>query len=163
MWTSSGPSAKRRVRTWAYHSATGKSWLRPPAPWTCTALSTIHSTVAGAAILIAWISVCAPLLPTVSMSQAALRVSSRSCSMRTRDSAIQSRMTPWSDSGLPKATRLAARSTMSSSERSAMPTRRMQGGMRPGPRRAWAMAKPAPSSPMRLLAGTRTSVKSISA
>ena len=61
--------------------------------------------MAGVAILIAWISVCAPLLPTVSISQAVLSTSSRSCSRRTRDSAIQSRTTPCSDSGLPNAVR----------------------------------------------------------
>src|SRR5680860_148707 len=44
LWTSSGPSAKRRVRIPANHSASGKSWLRPLAPWTWIALSTIHST-----------------------------------------------------------------------------------------------------------------------
>ena len=78
---------------------------RPPAPCTWIALSRIHWTVAGVAILIAWISVCAPLLPTVSISQAVLSTSSRSCSSRTRDSAIQSRTTPCSASGLPNATR----------------------------------------------------------
>ena len=77
----------------------------PPAPCTWIALSRIHSTVCGVAILIAWISVCAPWLPTVSISQAVLSTSSRSCSIRTRDSAIQSRTTPCSASGLPKATR----------------------------------------------------------
>ena len=56
----------------------------------------------------------APLLPTVSISHAVLRTSSRSCSIRTRDSAIQSRTTPWSAIGLPKATRSAARLHISS-------------------------------------------------
>ena len=36
---------------------------------------------------------------------------------------------------------------------------RMQWWIRPGPSRAWAIAKPSPSSPIRLLAGTRTSVE----
>src|SRR5690606_6632262 len=94
--TSSGPSANRSVRMPAYISASGKSWLRPPAPCTWIALSSTHWTVAGVAILMAWISVWAPLLPTVSMSHAVFRVSRRSCSIFTRDSAIQSRTTPWS-------------------------------------------------------------------
>jgi hypothetical protein len=42
------------------------------------------------------------------MSQAALS-SSRNCSTHTRDSAIQSRTTPCSASGLPKTTRASAR------------------------------------------------------
>ncbi len=37
-----------------------------------------------------------------------------------------------------------------------MPIERMQWWMRPGPRRAWAIMKPSPSLPSRLLAGTRT-------
>src|SRR5207245_1636554 len=49
-----------------------------------------HSTVDGVAILMAWISRCAPLLPTVSISQAVLRTSRRTCSTRTRASAIHS-------------------------------------------------------------------------
>src|SRR4029453_4226044 len=103
--TSSGPSANRSVRMPANHSASGKSWLNPPAPCTWIALSRIHSTVWGVAILMAWISVCAPRLPAVSMSHAVFRTRSRSCSMRTRDSAIQSRTTPWSAMGLPTAPR----------------------------------------------------------
>ena len=97
------------------------------------------------------------------MSQAVLSTSSRSCSTRTRDSAIQSRTTPCSAMGRPKATRSEARRHMASMATSAMPIERMQWWMRPGPSRAWAMAKPVPSSPMRLLAGTRTSVKRSSA
>ena len=72
MCTSSGPSANRSVRMPANISASGKSWLRPPAPWVWIALSRIHSTVFGVAILIAWISECAARLPWVSISQAAL-------------------------------------------------------------------------------------------
>jgi hypothetical protein len=32
LWTSSGPSAMRSVRMWAYISANGKNWVRPAAP-----------------------------------------------------------------------------------------------------------------------------------
>ena len=147
----------------AYAEASGKSCESPPAPCTWMALSRIHCTVCGVAILIAWISVCAPRLPTVSISQAVLSTSSRSCSMRTRDSAIQSRTTPWLASGRPKATRDAARRHISSIAASATPIARMQWWMRPGPKRAWAIANPAPSSPIRLETGTRTSVKRSSA
>ena len=38
-----------------------------------------------------------------------------------------------------------------------MPIARMQWWMRPGPSRAWAIAKPEPSSPSMFDAGTRTS------
>ena len=126
----------------AYDAASGKSWDSPPAPCTWIALSRISWTTFGVAILIAWISVCAPRLPTVSISQAVLSTSSRSCSTATRDSAIQSRTTPCSASGLPKATRPSARSHISSMARSATPIARMQWWIRPGPSRAWAMAKP---------------------
>jgi hypothetical protein len=50
----------------------------------------------------------------------------------------------------------AARSTISASARSATPIARMQWWMRPGPSRAWAIAKPMPSSASRFDAGTRT-------
>ena len=83
--TSSGPSAKRSVRTWAKASASGRSWLRPAAPWTRIALSTTHSTVCGVATLIAWISRRAARLPRVSMSHAVLSTSRRSCSTPFRD------------------------------------------------------------------------------
>ena len=117
----------------------------------------------GVAILMAWISVCAALLPTVSISQAALSTSSRSCSTRTRDSAIQSLITPCSASGLPKATRASARAHISSIARSATPIERMQWWIRPGPSRACAIANPSPSAAIRLAAGTRTSLNRISA
>lgn len=50
-----------------------------------------------------------------------------------------------------------------SSDRSAMPISLMQWWMRPGPRRPWAISKPRPSPRRRLLAGTLTSLNSISA
>ena len=161
--TSSGPSAKRSVRIAAYDAASGKSCERPPAPCAWMARSTISWTTLGVAILIAWISVCAPRLPTVSISQAVLSTSSRSCSTATRDSAIHSRTTPCCEQRRPKATRLSTRAHISSIARSATPIARMQWWIRPGPSRAWAIAKPSPSSPIRLDAGTRTSSKSSSA
>ena len=71
-------------------------------------MSRIHCTAAGVAILIAWISVCAPLLPAVSISHAVLSTSSRAASILTLDSAIQSCTTPCSASGLPNAVKLFA-------------------------------------------------------
>lgn len=111
----------------------------------------------------AWISVCAPRLPTVSISHAVFSTSSRSCSTVTRASAIQFCTTPCCASGLPKAVRDTARSHISSMARSAIPISRMQWWIRPGPRRACAMPKPPPSSPIRFVAGTRTSVNTTSA
>src|SRR5438309_1695798 len=86
----------------------------------------------AATTLMAEISVRAALLPSVSISQAALRQSSRACSISSRDSAAQPPMTPWLASGPPKAWRVSARSTMSSRVRSALPIRRMQCWVRPG-------------------------------
>ena len=126
MWTSSGPSANLSVRALAHSWASGKSWLTPPPPWAWIALSITHSAMAGVTILIAWISVCAPLLPTVSISHAVFSTSSRACSIRTRDSAIQSWMTPCSASGLPNAVLVRARVHMSSRACSAAPIIRMQ-------------------------------------
>ncbi len=79
-----------------------------------------------------------------------------------RLSAIHSWITPWCESGPPNAWRSRTRTVMSSSARSAAPMQRMQWWMRPGPRRACAMAKPPPSSPSTLVTGTRTSRKVIS-
>ena len=104
------------------------------------------------------------LLPTVSISQAALRVSRRAISISMRDSAIQSCTLARSANGWPKVTREAARAHISSSARSAAPIVRMQWWMRPGPRRAWAIKKPWPSSLSdQFEAGTRTSLKVTSA
>lgn len=121
------------------------------------------TTARGVAILIDWISVCAPRLPTVSISQAVFSTSSRSCSTVTRASAIQFCTTPCWASGLPKAVRATARRHISSIARSAIPISRMQWWMRPGPSRACAMANPPPSSPIRFAAGTRTPSKTTSA
>ena len=44
LWTSSGPSASRSVRAAAYSSASGKSWLTPPAPCNWMARSRISPT-----------------------------------------------------------------------------------------------------------------------
>ena len=140
--TSSGPSANRSDRALAHSWASGKSWLIPAAPCAWIALSITHSAIAGVPILMAWISECAPLLPTVSISQAVLSTSSLACSIRTRDSAIQPWMTLCSASGPPNAVRVATRRHISSSARSAAPISRMQWWMRPGPSRAWAIAKP---------------------
>src|SRR5690348_6774062 len=161
--TSSGPSAKRSVRALAHRWASGKSWLTPPPPCAWMARSITHCAIAGVTILIAWISACAPLLPTVSISHAVLSTSSRACSIRTLDSAIQSWITPCSARGLPNAVRLTARRHMSSRARSAAPISRMQWWMRPGPSRACAIANPVPSPEIRFSRGTRTLSKTTSA
>ena len=92
LWTSSGPSARRSVRRWAYIEASGKSSLMPPAPWTWMARSMILRATFGAATLMALISTAAALLPTVSISHAVLSVSKRTISSSMRASAIQSMM-----------------------------------------------------------------------
>ena len=63
---------------------------------------------------------------------------------------------------LPKAWRSSVRSVANSSANSHWPMARMQWCTRPGPRRAWAMAKPAPQSPSKWSAPTRTSRSTIS-
>src|SRR5216684_1413800 len=161
--TSSGPSAKRSVRALAHRWASGKSWLTPPPPCAWIALSITHSVIAGVTILIAWISPCAPLLPTVSISHAVLSTSRRACSILTLDSAIQSWTTPCSARVLPKAVRLAALVHISSRARSAAPISRMQWWMRPGPSRACAIANPSPSPEIMFSSGTLTLSKTTSA
>jgi len=81
---------------------------------------------AAARMEVAAISVCAAFLPAVSMSHAAFNVRRRASSIWMRDSAMRSRTTPWSASGLPKATRVCARMHMRSRARSASPIARMQ-------------------------------------
>ena len=78
-------------------------------------------------------------------------------SISMRDSAIQSCTSPFWATSVPNVVRCSARLTISSSAYSAAPIERMQWWMRPGPRRAWEMAKPPPSSPSRFSTGTRTS------
>ena len=79
------------------------------------------------------------------------------------ESAIQFCTVCFSASGPPWATRLTARSHIMSKARFDWPSQRMAWWILPGPRRSWASAKPAPSSPMRFSAGTRTESKMISA
>ncbi len=127
----------------------------PPAPWAWMARSITRNAMFGTATLIAAISVKAPLAPWLSISQAALSVSRRACSMSMRlvgdpllDHALLGKRTAEGDARSdPPAHRSRARS--------AAPIVRMQWWMRPGPRRAWAMANPPPSSPRRFEAGTR--------
>ena len=140
--TSSGPSAIRSVRSPAHIIASGVSSLTPAPPWVWIARSTTSRAIRGATTLMAAISLRAPFAPTVSIIHAALRVSSRACSIAIRDSAIHCCTTPWRASGLPNATRSTERRHIRSSARSAMPIARMQWWMRPGPSRAWAIAKP---------------------
>ena len=121
------------------------------------ARSTTLSATFGAATLMALISTAAALLPTVSISHAVFSVSSRTISSSMRASAIQSMMFERSASGGRTSRAVSARWHSSSSARSAAPMERMQWWMRPGPRRAWLMAKPSPSPASMFDAGTRTS------
>ena len=57
----------------------------------------------GATTLIIAISACAALLPALSIIQAAFNVNRRACSIWQRASAMRSRVTPWSETGRPKA------------------------------------------------------------
>jgi hypothetical protein len=121
------------------------------------ARSITQVATAGAATLIAETSMRAPRLPTVSMSQAVLSTSRRTCSIFTRASEIQLWTTPWSTIGRPKVDREAVRRQSISSARSAIPIARIAWWMRPGPSRSCASRNPSPSSPSRFAAGTRTS------
>ncbi len=138
----------------------GSPGCTPPAP--CSLDRPVDDPIdhaRGVAILMAWISVCAPRLPTVSISQAVFSTSSRSCSIG--DPGLRD---PVPDHALlrPAACRSAvagrARRHISSSARSAMPISRMQWWIRPGPSRACAIAKPPPSLADQVLgAAPRTS------
>ena len=119
------------------------------------------TTVRGTITLAAAIRCRAALLPSLSTAYAARWQSARAASSSTRLSAIRSRTADCSASVLPNAVRDFERSTISWSARSPAPRARITWWMRPGPSRAWALAKPPPSSPSRLVSGTRTSVNSI--
>ena len=82
-----------------------------------------RQAISGATTFIMAISVFAALLPALSMRSAANNVNRRAWSISIRESAIHSRITPWRASAWPKATRAWVRSHMSSSARSASPTR----------------------------------------
>src|SRR5439155_9335527 len=88
--TSSGPSAKRKVRECAHIDASGNSWLTPPPPWSCMARSTTRNVILGTATLISAIACLAALLPTVSIMYAACSTSSRAWSISIRDCAMRS-------------------------------------------------------------------------
>ena len=101
--------------------------------------------------------------PSRSIFQAACRVIRRAADISASESATQFCTVCFSASVEPKAWRETARSQSMSKARRDWPSQRMQWWMRPGPRRAWARAKPSPSRPIRLATGTRTSRYSISA
>ncbi len=136
-------------------AASGVSSVIPRLPWTWIARSSTSITMLAATTLIAEICWRAARLPSVSIFQAAKRVSRRAWSISIREAAIASWTNCLSASGPPKATRSLARRHIISSARSAVPIARMQWWMRPGPSRSWAIAKPPPRSPSRLAAGTR--------
>src|SRR5690606_11635056 len=107
--TSSGPSARRRVRLCAQALARKPSWLTPAAPCASTAQSTTFSPACGAITLLIAISARAALLPPVSIIRAAFITISRAWSSRQRDSAMRSRHTEWSATARPNACREASR------------------------------------------------------
>jgi hypothetical protein len=62
LWTSSGTSAMRSARIWAYMWASGKNSVNPAAPWTWMAQSMTSRAMFGTATLMPAISVAAYLL-----------------------------------------------------------------------------------------------------
>ena len=150
------------VRACVYIDASGQSSDTPAAPnaWMARSITVVASR--AATDLDGGDLDPAPFAPTVSISHAAFIVSRRACSISMRDSAISAWIVPWSAIGWPNATRCCVRSHISRSAFSAMPMARMQWWIRPGPRRACAIANPPPSSPRRYSAGMRTSSKRVS-
>ena len=133
LWTSSGPSATRSMRLKRHIQASGVSSDIPSAPWTWIARSSTSMTTFAATTLIIEISCRAARLPSVSICQAALRVSSRAWSTSMRDRATKSWTNCFSASLPPNVSRSLARRHISSIARSAVPIARMQWWMRPGP------------------------------
>jgi hypothetical protein len=107
-------------------AASPKSSETPPPPCTWSAQSMTWQATLGASTLIIAISFFAALLPAASIFQAALSTMRRAESIMMRASAMRSRVTPWSDTGRPKATRALARRHIFSSATSAWPMSRMQ-------------------------------------
>src|SRR6478672_26203 len=134
MCTSSGPSNSRIARCQLYSRASGKSSDTPAAPCTWIARSMTSHATCGATALIWDTRTWASLLPCASMVHAAFSHNSRAWSISLRERAICSRTTPCSLNGLPNATRLPTRSTISANARSAAPSARMQWWMRAEPR-----------------------------
>ncbi len=109
------------------------------------------------------ISTRAARAPSAAIFQAAWRTRSVAASISARLSAIQAWTSCFPASGSPGAiSRAAARRQSSSNARSQIPNQRMQWWMRPGPRRAWATAKPLPRPPRTLSGPTRQADSSTS-
>ena len=123
------------------------------------ASSMISHTRTGTIAFTALTQMRASALPVRSIARAARSTISRIASISMRALAITSVFLPRRASGLPNASRLSPRRTISSSAFSAAPIERMQWWMRPGPSRSWLISKPRPSPSNMLAAGTRTSVK----
>ena len=142
MWTSSGPSAKRSQRPWRHMSASGSVVGDPEGAVDLDrAVEDVDEQLRRHDLDLGDL-LAGGALAVRSIFQAACMVSSRAPSISIRDFAMKSWTNCFSASGPPKASRSIARVHMSSSARSAAPMARMQWWMRPGPRRAWAMAKP---------------------
>ena len=109
------------------------------------ASSMIWQTRSGTIALTALTHTRASALPMTSIALAARSTIRRIASISMRALAITSVFLPRRASGLPNASRLRPRRTISSSAFSAAPIERMQWWMRPGPRRTWEISKPRPS------------------
>ena len=158
LWTSSGPSATLSMREKRHIPASGVSSDIPSEPWTWIARSSTSMTTLAATTLIIEISRRASFLPSVSIFQAAIRVSRRACSVSIRDLATKSWTNCFSASF--DAERLARRWRAGTSSRS--PARRCRsracsggcGRGRAGPGRS---RSPAWRGPSRFASGTRQS------
>mmetsp|Transcript_17396 Transcript_17396/g.51893 ORF Transcript_17396/g.51893 Transcript_17396/m.51893 type:complete len:220 (+) Transcript_17396:240-899(+) len=136
------------MRAPAQMVASGVSEQTPMAPWSWMAWSaTFWSTLGTKALTMdsRW-RVSGSVLPRSSMSCAASLTKCRAASMSQRARATSSRTVSRAARGLPKATRLSARSHVSVSARSAWPMARMQWWMRPGPSLRCAISKPLPGA-----------------
>ena len=98
----------------------------PVAPWIWMASSMIWQTFSGTIALTADTQTRASLLPSTSMALAAFSTIRRMASISIRARETTSRFLPSLMSGLPNASRVAPRLTISSSACSALPMERMQ-------------------------------------
>ena len=137
----SGPRRVRRPGAACAGSCTclasGVHCDTPVAPWIWIASSMISHTRLGTIAFTALTHTRASALPMRSIALAAFSTMRRIASISMRALATTSVFLPSEMIGLPNASRLRPRVTISSSARSAAPIERMQWWMRPGPRRSW--------------------------
>ena len=114
------------MRWLAYIRASGVHCDTPVAPWNWIASSMISHTRIGTIAFTALTQTRASALPITSIAFAARSTISRIASISMRAFAITSVFLPRRAIGLPKASRLRPRRTISSSAFSATPIERMQ-------------------------------------